>query len=41
MNLSYMTLHLSHFPVYTEDYRGINETDSVRKEKDKSKQKKK
>lgn len=39
MNLSYMTLHLSHFPVYTEDYRGINETDSLGKEKDKSKQK--
>lgn len=34
-----MTLHSSHFPVYTEDYCGINETGSPGKEEDKSKQK--
>lgn len=39
MNLSYMTLHLSHSPVYTEGYRGIKETDSLEKQKHKSKQK--
>lgn len=39
MTLSYRTLHLSRLPVYTEDYCGINETDSHGKEEDKSKQK--
>lgn len=39
MNLSYMTLHLSLSPVYTEGYRGIKETDSLEKQKHKSKQK--
>lgn len=39
MTLSYRTLHLNHLPVYTEDYCGINETDSPGKEEDKSKQK--
>lgn len=41
MNLSYMTLHLSHSPVYTEGYRDIKETDSLEKQKHKSKQKRK